>query len=169
MADFNVDLRWYASDSKTAEFYDLMCFHSFRPFILQPTRVTSKTATLIDNIFINDITCHTVGGNITSSISDHFFQLTQTDIFSTSHTRKKVNDSWDFRNFNKQEFKEELLNIDWWTVINESLGTESSFLDFYDQVKDILNHMVPKECKTWKKAVDNSWPFSFHEGMIQTV
>ena len=74
MADFNVDLTRYASDSKTAEFYDLMCSHSFRPFILQP-RVTSKTVTLIDNILTNDITCHTVDGNITCSISDHFFQF----------------------------------------------------------------------------------------------
>ena len=81
MGDFNVDLTQYVSDSKTAEFYDLMCSYSFRPLILQPTRVTSKTATLIDNIFINDITCHTVGGNIISSISGHFFQFTQTNIF----------------------------------------------------------------------------------------
>ena len=35
------------------------------------------------------------------------------------------------------------MNIDWSTVINESLGTESSYLDFYDKVEDILNHMAP--------------------------
>ena len=68
MGDFNVDLTQYASDSKTAEFNDLMFSHSFRSLILQPTMVTS-------NIFINDITCHTVDGNITSSILDHFFQF----------------------------------------------------------------------------------------------
>ena len=60
-----------------------------------------------------------------------------------SHTRKKVNYSRDFRNFNKQEFNEELLNIDWSTVINDSLGMESSYLGFYDKVEDILNHMAP--------------------------
>ena len=32
--------------------------------------------TLIDNIFINDMTCHSFGGNLTSSISDHFLQFT---------------------------------------------------------------------------------------------
>ena len=55
MGDFNVDLIKYATEPNTGEFYDLLGTHSFRPLILQPTRVISKTATLIDNIFINDI------------------------------------------------------------------------------------------------------------------
>ena len=84
MGDFNVDLIKYASDSNIEEFYNLLSFHSFRPLILQPTRVTSKSATLIDNIFINDISCHSFGGNLTSSISDHYFQFSQTDIFQTT-------------------------------------------------------------------------------------
>ena len=46
MGDFNVDLIKYASETNTGDFYDLLCPHSFRPLILQPTRVTSKTATL---------------------------------------------------------------------------------------------------------------------------
>ena len=166
MGYFNVDLTRYASDSKTAEFYDLMCSHSFRPLILQPTRVTSKTTTLIDNIFIDDITCHTVGGNITSSISDHLCQFTQTDIFSTSHTRKKVNYSRDFRNFNKQEFNEELLNIDWSTVINESLGTVSSYLGFYDNVEDILNHMAPYRKMTQRNVRLEQRPWITHEPLV---
>ena len=71
MGDFNIDLVKYASDTKTEEFYYLLCSHNFRPFILQPTRVTPRTATLTDNIFINDISCHSLGGNVTPSISDH--------------------------------------------------------------------------------------------------
>ena len=64
MGDVNIDLIKYASETNTGKFYDLLCLHSFRPLILQPSRVTSKTATLIDNIFINDISCHSQGGNI---------------------------------------------------------------------------------------------------------
>ena len=66
MGDFNVNLINYASHSQTNEFYDLFSSYGFRPLILQPTRITSTTSTLIDNIFINDIT---------SSISDHFLQF----------------------------------------------------------------------------------------------
>ena len=84
MGDFNIDLIKYSTEAKTGEFYDLLCSYSFRPLILQPTRVTSKSATLIDNIFINDISCQSLGGNLTSSISDHYLQFSITDIFQTS-------------------------------------------------------------------------------------
>ena len=80
MGDFNIDLVKYASDTKTEEFYNLLCSYNFRPFILQPTRVAPRTATLIDNIFINDISCHSLGGNVTPSISDHYIQFRHNNI-----------------------------------------------------------------------------------------
>ena len=89
MGDFNIDLVNYANDRNTGTFYDL-CIYNFRPLILQPTRVTSRTATLIDNIFINDISCHSLGGNITVSISDHFFQFCHTDIFGGAKYKEMV-------------------------------------------------------------------------------
>ena len=49
MGDLNIDLVNYASDSITGKFYDLLCSHSL---IIQPSRVTLKTATLIDNILL---------------------------------------------------------------------------------------------------------------------
>ena len=78
--DFNVDLIQYSDNKIVEEFYDEISSHSFRPLILQPTRVTSKSLSLIDNIFTNDIISHSSGGNLTTSISDHFSQFTQIDI-----------------------------------------------------------------------------------------
>ena len=62
-------------------FYDLIIPHGFRPLILNPTRITPKSATLIDNIVINDLSCFSNGGNIMHSISDHCLQFAQIDIF----------------------------------------------------------------------------------------
>ena len=53
LGDFNIDLINYNSHTGVSDFYDHMSTHGFRPLILQPTRVTSTSATLIDNIFIN--------------------------------------------------------------------------------------------------------------------
>ena len=131
MGDLNIDLVKYASDSNTGKLSDLLCSHSFRPLILQPSRVTSKTATLIDNIFINDISCHSQGGNTTSSISDHYFQFCQTGILGPCKHVERAKYSRDFRNFNKHEFKEELLSIVWSDPVNETAGVELSYLRFY--------------------------------------
>ena len=94
--DVNYDILIYEEHPETSSFYDLLSVHSYRPLILQPTRVTSKSNTLIDNIFVNDISCSSIGGNITSSISDHFPQFCQTNIFqkankSRSYKRERSN------------------------------------------------------------------------------
>jgi hypothetical protein len=97
-----------------------MSAHGFRPLILQPTRIHTNangktSATLIDNIFINDLACSSKEGNITTSISDHFIQFSQLDIFDppprnyNKETKSKRN--WSI--FNKREFSEELPNTNW--------------------------------------------------------
>ena len=106
-------------------FYDLVSAHGFRPLILQPTRVGSKSATLIDNIFINDISCFSTGGNITHSISDHFLQFAQIDIFEKfTAPKKSVKFARNWRYFNKNEFEEELSKLNWAEVYNPNSGTD---------------------------------------------
>ena len=75
LGDFNVDLLKCDDDTNTGIFFDLLSSYGYRPLILQPTRVTSDSATIIDNIYINDIEARSSGGNITTSISDHFPQF----------------------------------------------------------------------------------------------
>ena len=55
LGDFNFDLLKYQQRSSTSKFLDCMFSHSFLPLISQPTRITSDTATLIDNIFTNHL------------------------------------------------------------------------------------------------------------------
>ena len=43
--------------------------------ILQPTRVTDNTATVIDNIFSNNIQDNIICGNILLTLSEHFSQF----------------------------------------------------------------------------------------------
>ena len=45
------------------------------PLILQPTRITSHSNTLIDNIFSNAIDPGVTSGNLTATISDHLPQF----------------------------------------------------------------------------------------------
>ena len=47
----------------------------FLPHIAQPTRITSHSNTLIDNIFFNYISQDIVSGNLTATISDHLSQF----------------------------------------------------------------------------------------------
>ena len=51
--DFNVNLLNYNEDNPTNELLDSLAFNSLMPLILQPTRITSHSNNLIDNIFSN--------------------------------------------------------------------------------------------------------------------
>ena len=74
LGDFNVNLLNYNEHNQTNEFLDSLASNPFISLILQPTRITSHSSTLIDNIsnvFDPDI----VSGNLTATISDHLPQF----------------------------------------------------------------------------------------------
>ena len=71
LGDFNVNLLNYNEHNQTNEFLDPFASNSYIPLILQPTRITSHSNTLIDNIFSNVIDPDIILGNLTATISDH--------------------------------------------------------------------------------------------------
>ena len=75
LGNFNVNLLNYNEHNQTNEFLDSLASNSFIPLILQRTRITSHSNTLIDNIFSNVIDPDTISGNLTASISDHLPQF----------------------------------------------------------------------------------------------
>ena len=141
--DFNIDLIKYDSTACVSEFYDQISSYGFRPLILQPTRFSTSSATLIDNIFINDLSCFSNGGNITTSISDHLMQFAQLDILENlnNKTIKKVSRNW--RVFNRQEFQDELGQIPWTQTIDLNMDTNQSFSTFFYKITHLLDEMAP--------------------------
>ena len=54
---------------------DSLASNSFIPLILQPTRITSHSNTLIDKMFSNVLDSGLISGNLTATISDHLPQF----------------------------------------------------------------------------------------------
>ena len=75
LGDFNVNLLNYNEHNQTNEFLDSLASNSFIPLILQPTRITSLSNALIDNIYSNVIDPDIISGNLTATISDHLPQF----------------------------------------------------------------------------------------------
>ena len=55
IGDFNIDLLKYDTNADRTAFLDSMYANFFLPYITTPTRVTTHSKTLIDNIFLNNI------------------------------------------------------------------------------------------------------------------
>ena len=67
--DFNLDL---LQNNIRSTFLPVMLGNNLYPLILRPTRVQGQSATLIDNIFCNNLNLLSGSGIYTTDISDHF-------------------------------------------------------------------------------------------------
>ena len=68
IGDFNVNLLNYNEHNQTNKLLDSLASNLLIPLILQPTRITSHSNTLTDNIFSNGSDTETISGNLTVSI-----------------------------------------------------------------------------------------------------
>ena len=71
MGDFNLDLLQYNHHTPTQEFIDTLFSLALIPLISNPTRLTSYSATLIDNIFTNNLSQNVLNGVVLNDLSDH--------------------------------------------------------------------------------------------------
>ena len=113
MGDFNVDLLKIDQHEESNLFYNVLTANGFRPLILQPSRVQRTLATLIDNIFINDMAAKSKGGNLVCNISDHFLQFSSLDIFPKKRKNSSPKFGRSYRNFSDISFSNELSKINW--------------------------------------------------------
>ena len=72
MGDYNIDLLHHQSHNKTNEFLETMFSHNMYPLISKPTRINTRSCTLIDNIFMNAFHENVETGLLYTDISDHF-------------------------------------------------------------------------------------------------
>ena len=71
LGDFNLDLFKFESHPGTNDLLNTLVSSYFQPQILQPTRITDHSATLIDNIFFNSLEHFTISGNLIYDLTDH--------------------------------------------------------------------------------------------------
>ena len=116
LGDFNIDLLKYEKDHNTADFLDQMYSASLVPHITSPTRITSHSRTLIDNIFSTAISENAISGNIVTSISDHLAQLLFLPIDQLKTNNNKNIYQRNFKSFNQQIFLEDIQNLNWSNV-----------------------------------------------------
>ena len=68
MGDFNTNLLNTDTDHNVSDFYNILSSNFFAPYILQSTRLTKNSKTLMDNIFSNSIEFNFVNIGLSSTI-----------------------------------------------------------------------------------------------------
>ena len=120
------------------------------PVVDKPTRVYGKSATLIDNIFINNLENNIISGNIVSDTTDHFSQMciltSQCKIFFPNN-KTKVRD---YSTFKTKSFLNDLQNINWTSVCKHT-DPNQSFSRFYKFINKTINKHAPLRCISNRK------------------
>ena len=114
LGDFNVNVLNYNEHNQTNEFLDSPASNSCIPLILQPTRITSHSNTVIDNIFSNAINPDIISGNLTATISDHLPQFSITpNMFGNNPGSKSNIYEREWSKFDRESFILDYLSVDW--------------------------------------------------------
>ena len=161
LGDFNVNLLNYNEHNPTNEFLDSLASNSFIPLILQPTRITSHSNTLIDNIFSNIIDPDIIPDNLTVTISDPLPQFAIIPNMFGNTTSKKSNIyERDWSKFVQEKFILDYFSIDWGDLLKiDELNVHNStqtyleniniLLDTYASLKRIDEYKLRFKSKPW--------------------
>ena len=144
LGDFNINLLNTDSHVLTGEFVDMMYSHHLFPLISRPTRITQLSATLIDNIFTNNINNFdsSINGILVTDISDHFpifhinYLYISDEIDSVIITRV-------FNEKNKRAYRDTIASINWDEIYSGG-DTQSSFDFLHNKLMSIHDKCFPK-------------------------
>ena len=158
MGDFNLNLLNYETHGGTDEFLNTMGSYFYHPEILQPTRITEHSATLIDNIFFNSINHHTISGNIIHDLTDHLPNFLIINNFSTLPKNFKLFRR-DYSNFDEVTFLNEIQSINWEFETSIDDDPDSMFDVFYSKLSSVVDRHIPLKqlSKAHLKNLDKPW------------
>ena len=151
--DFNIDLLKIDENNSYYEFYNTLCSYGYLPKIIQPTRVTDRDTSLIDNIFTNNLSDSTVSGNILLTLSEHFSQFLSVKRKITDYSKTKIFQR-DYSKFDDMMFRDDV-SIQNFTFNFNDINNE--FGDFYFKLSGCVDRhapikeLTPKEIKLKSK------------------
>ena len=132
------------------------------PSITIPTRINNNGGgTLIDNIFTNTVSPNISSGNLKVSISDHLPSFLIVPIEEKQHKpQSKIQYKRDTRNFSKDDFILDYLNIDW----DSELELERNDVNFsteklFSKMTDIIDKHMPVRKLTAKERKQTLKPW----------
>ena len=153
--DFNSDILKIDTQNSYKTFYDLLSSYSLVPFILLPTRIVGNSATIIDNIFTNNISNTIISGNIVTDFSDHFSQFISIQRSKFDYKTISIYKR-DYSKFSDESFRDD---VSIQNFNNEFMDINDQFNDFYFKLEGCVNRHAPFKKLTPKEVKLNQKPW----------
>ena len=158
VGDLNIDLLKHEEHRPTSDFVDILYANNMFPLIVKPTRVTDKSATLIDHITTNnfDIYSRHKQGILMSFISDHYalFHIAGNTQFQPSISNCKTLKR-DMRHQNVQRFVNEMKIVNWNQVL-ECDNAQLAYSTFHKVISEKYNKCFPLRKSSGNRYTNNN-------------
>ena len=162
--DFNIDLLKLTNREKFQEFFDLLTSSDFIPLITLPTRFSTHTATLIDQIYCKHSNSLPIpqSGILYSNISDHFatFSCLNHKLSLKPKNTRYVNITTNTPE-TRTNFSNELLNINWENVFchGPDADPNNSYENFLNTIESLRAKHFPTKRVKFNKYLHkkNKW------------
>ena len=133
------------------------------PYILQPTHVTDRSATLTDNIFANTFNFNALSGNLVTKISDHFPQFIIIEDLKVNYATLNWSYKHDYSPFSEEAFVDKVSHLDFPPIYNSNLNTNGKFDLFCDQIDSVCKVHVRYKRLSKKEVEISSKPWTTKE------
>ena len=141
--DHNLGLLKSNQHKPTQTFLETIYEVGMVPMIMKPTRISSTTATLIDNILVDQkLTNLSTSGILIDNASDHLPCYTLLNNINPSRKKQLEVTSRDIRPKNIHALKE-FLKIPGTLLPLNGTNINEQFDNFHNQLEDAINHFLP--------------------------
>lgn len=169
LGDFNVNLLNMNTNNNISNFLDIMGNNLILPQIILPTRITTESKTLIDNIFITPSKFKMVSGNLTSGISDHLPQFLILKNLKISDFKNYHSEARNWKNFDQLNFIKDFKTINWDTILHlEGKDPSASFDSFHSTLTELLDQYAPTRKLSKNQIKSNLKPW-ITNGIKQSI
>lgn len=151
--NFNMDLLDIKNEAHVSDFVDVLYSHNLFPTIYKPARITNTSASVLDNVFLNNLFFQ-FSGLLYADISDHLPIFTAFDCSPVQSSTSKISQprlAQDFSNGNIEKFSPFLQHS--WDFVTESFNVEHDYQTFVA----VFSFFLPYASAFWKicKTLDN--------------
>ena len=144
LGNVNINLLNYNGHQPTNEFLDSLASNSFISYILQPTRITSHSKSLIDKIFSNKISHQVISGKITATISNSLPQFLFANVLSKNSCQKSNIYERDWSKFIQTDLVLDYFDKDWSDALQlDQQDVNLTIESCLDHMNTILDEHVP--------------------------
>ena len=135
VGDFNIDLLKFETSRYSHDFLVALQSYYLIPTIDKPTRVRNNSATLTDNIFVNNPEQVHLNGNLITDLSDHFAQFCIMKSVREKPTKSQKTKVRDYSQFSADCFNYDLSQVKWSNIIsNATNDIVKMFSSFYNEL-----------------------------------